>query len=188
MRIAEYGAENRDELVALADSVMGEGFFRNPAEVGRSSNTCVLVALDKDNRLVGFIRGRLLGADGLPEFLENRVPEVPEDIAQADAEGTLGVIETVVVNPECRRRGVGTKLLLVIHDTIIGMGADKLIATFKRGPREGYVDTLMEKLDFQYWTRLPSYWQARCERGDFVCAGRDAKCNCEAVLYRKKVF
>lgn len=188
MRIAEYGAENRDELVALADSVLGEGFFRNPAEVGRSSNTCVLVALDNDNRLVGFIRGRLLGADGLPEFLENRVPEVPEDIAQADAEGTLGVIETVVVNPECRRRGVGTKLLLVIHDTIIGMGADKLIATFKRGPREGYVDTLMEKLDFQYWTRLPSYWQARCERGDFVCAGRDAKCNCEAVLYRKKVF
>ena len=42
MRIAEYGAENRDELVALADAVLGEGFFRNPAEVGRSSNACVL--------------------------------------------------------------------------------------------------------------------------------------------------
>ena len=100
----------------------------------------------------------------------------------------LGVIETVVVSPHHRRQGIGTMLLLVINDTIIGMGADKLIATFKRGPREGYVDKLMEKLDFQYWTRLPTYWQARCERGDFLCQGRDAQCYCEAVLYRKKVF
>jgi GNAT superfamily N-acetyltransferase len=188
MRFAEYGADNRDDLIALADAVLGKGFFGNPSKVGRSSNSCVLVALDKDDTLVGFIRGRLLGADGLQSFLENRLPEIPEDIAEANAEGTLGVIETVVVDPGHQRQGIGTKLLMVIHDTIIGLGADKLIVTFKRGPREGYVDKLMEKLDFQYWTRLPTYWQERCERGEFICAGRDEKCNCEAVLYRKKVF
>ena len=39
MRIAEYGAENRDDLIALADAVLGKGFFGNPSEVGRSSNS-----------------------------------------------------------------------------------------------------------------------------------------------------
>lgn len=188
MRIAEYGEENREDLIALADAVLGKEFFRNPSQVGRSSNSCVFVALDKDDALVGFIRGRLLAADGLRDFMENRLLEVPEDIADADKDGTLGVIETVVVDPSRQRQGIGTKLLLVIHDTIIGLGADKLIVTFKRGPREGHVDQLMGKLDFQYWTKLPTYWKERCERGEFVCAGRDVRCNCEAVLYRKKVF
>jgi len=71
MRIAEYGEENREDLIALADAVLGKEFFRNPSQVGRSSNSYVFVALDKDDALVGFIRGRLLAADGLRDFMEN---------------------------------------------------------------------------------------------------------------------
>ncbi len=55
------------------------------------------VVIDKQDEVAGFVRGRVLPKGGLGDFLEYRLPEIPEDLHQADAEGALGVVQTVVV-------------------------------------------------------------------------------------------
>ncbi len=93
-----------------------------------------------------------------------------------------------MVAPEHQGKGIGTTLLRTVHDTIIGRGADKLIVTFKRGPTSAHVGRLMEKLGFEFWLKLETYWKARCDLGEFACVDRGETCTCEAVFYRKRVF
>jgi GNAT superfamily N-acetyltransferase len=188
MRIEEYSPRWQAAVAALADKVLGGGFFENPSLIAQDPETCVLLSIGDDEELAGFVRGRVLAKDGLGDFLEHRVADIPTDLKDADAEGVLGVIQTVVVAPEHQGEGIGTKLLQIIHDKIIGRGADKLIVTFKRAPTSAQVDRLMEKLGFEFWTRLVTYWKDRCDRGDFACVDRSDSCNCEALFYRKRVF
>ncbi len=188
MRIQEYSPQWQEKVGALADRVLGRGFFERPSEIARDPESCVLVAIDKEEEVAGFVRGKLLPKGGLQDFLEQRLSDIPKDLDEADAKGVLGVIQTVVVAPEHQGKGLGTKLLQIVHDTIIGRGADKLIVTFKRGPRAAHVDHLMEKLGFAFWVKLETYWKTRCDLGDFACVDRDEACTCEAVFYRKRVF
>jgi GNAT superfamily N-acetyltransferase len=188
MRIEAYSPRWQAKVSALADRVLGTGFFESPAQIQRDPESCVFVAIDKEDEVAGFVRGRLLPKGGLQDFLEHRLEEIPKDLDKADADGALGVIQTVVVAPEHQGKGLGTKLLQIVHDTVIGRGADKLIVTFRRGPRAAHVDRLMEKLGFAFWLKLETYWKRRCDLGEFACLDRGETCTCEAVFYRKKVF
>ncbi len=188
MQIQEYSPRFQAKVGALADRVFGTGFFGRPSEIAQDPNTCVLVCITDDDEIAGFALGSLLPEDGLQQFLEHRLSDIPEDLHEADAKGVLGVIQTVVVAPEHQGMGIGTKLLRIVHDTIVGRGADKLIVTFKRAPRAAHVDRLMEKLGFVLWVKLETYWKTRCDLGEFACADRGEACVCEAVFYRKRVF
>jgi GNAT superfamily N-acetyltransferase len=188
MRIEEYSPRWQEQVSTLADRVLGTGFFESPAQIARDALSCVFVAIEDNDEVAGFVRGRLLPKGGLDDFLEHKLPDIPKDLQAADAEGALGVIQTIVVAPEHRGKGLGTRLLQVVHDKVIGRGADKLIVTFKRESRAANVDRLMEKLGFEFWLRLETYWKRRCDLGEFVCVDRGDACTCEAVFYRKKVF
>ncbi len=188
MRVQEYSPRWQAKVSALADRVLGKGFFENPSEIARDPESCVFVCITEDEEASGFVCGRLLPQGGLGDFLEHRVADIPRDLDEASAEGVLGIIQTVVVAPEHQGKGIGTKLLRTVHDTIVGRGADKLIVTFKRGPTSTHVDRLMEKLGFEFWLKLDTYWKTRCDLGDFACVDRDEACTCEAMLYRKRVF
>jgi len=128
--------------MALTDRIFGEGFFEGPGDTWRDPDTLALVATEGDD-VVGFTSGRLLPEHGLRDFLDGQITDIPTDIAEADAKGNLGVIETVAVSPEHSGSGIGTKLLRVLHDHIVGYGADKLIITFRRGPSSSKVKELM---------------------------------------------
>ena len=60
----------------------------------------------------------------LAAFLENRVSEFPDDLREADTEGTIGVIQTIGVLPEYRGERIGSKLLNIVHDKLVGLGGD----------------------------------------------------------------
>ncbi len=105
MRIEEYSPRWQAKVGALADRVLGTGFFESPSQIQRDSESCVFVAIDKEDEVAGFIRGQVLPKGGLRDFLEHRLPDIPEDLDKADAEGALGVIQTVVVAPEHRDAG-----------------------------------------------------------------------------------
>ncbi|MGF1609535.1 MAG: GNAT family N-acetyltransferase [Kiloniellales bacterium] len=188
MRVQEYGPAWQAKVVALANRVLGKGFFEKPSEIALDLNCYVLICTTDEDQVAGFAIGRLLPKDGLQSFLEHRLVDLPDDLEKADAEGALGVIQTVVVAPEVQGQGIGTKLLQIMHDTIVGRGADKLIVTFKRGTRAANVDRFMERLGFAFWMRLESYWKQRCDLGEFLCTDRGETCSCEAVFYRKQVF
>ncbi|MCZ6759328.1 MAG: GNAT family N-acetyltransferase [Gemmatimonadetes bacterium] len=188
MRVEEYSPRWQTEVGALTDKVLGAGFFESPSEITRNAEVCVYICVTEDDEVVGFVRGELLPKDGLRPFLEQKLADIPEDLDEADANGVLGVIQTVVVAPEHQGKGIGTKLLRIVHDKIIGRGADKLIVTFKRGPTSAQVGWLMENLGFEFWAQLETYWKMRCDLGDFACVDRGDACRCEAVFYRKRVF
>jgi GNAT superfamily N-acetyltransferase len=188
MQFELYSPRWQSDVARLADGIFGEGYFVRPSEIAAEPGSIVLVSQEKDATLLGFAQGRLLPRGGLEEHLERRVSAIPADIADADSKGALGAIQAVAVTPEHRRRGIGTTLIEILHDRLIGLGADKLIITFKRGPNASRVDGMMKTLGFEIWARLPSYWAARCEGGEFRCIDRHDGCSCEALLYRKAVY
>lgn len=188
MYIEDYTPARQGAVLALAERVLGAGFFESPSRILRDPEGVILVAVGDDKSVIGFVLGRLLGAGQLRDFVGDRIAEIPEELVDADAKGVLGVIQTVAVDPDHQGEGVGTKLMAAVHDTIIGHGADKLIVTFKRGPNVPHVHSWMEKQGFTFWTKAPSFWKERCDLGDFKCPARQESCQCEATFYRKQVF
>ena len=94
----------------------------------------------------------------------------------------------VAVAATHRRQGIGFTLLRATHDALVGIGADKLLVTFKRGPKAAEVDGIMRRLGFSLWRKQPSYWREQCNRGEFKCVDRQDRCVCEAMLFRKAVY
>lgn len=188
MRIENYTSRWHSTVIQLADRVFGEGYFANPWELSTGPDSVMLVAQESDDTLLGFAQGQVLPRNALRDYLDNRVGDIPPEIAAADADGALGVIEAVAVAPESRRQGTGKKLLLVLHNGLIGHGADKLIVTFKRGRSAAEVAGLMQELGFEEWMRLPTFWKAACDSGEFHCVDRHDGCACEALLYRKSIY
>ncbi len=172
----------------MADRVLGVGYFPRPSEIAQDPQTCFYICVTSEEDVIGFVFGRVLAQHGLQEYLEHRIQDIPVNLAAADASGALGVIQTVAVAPEHWGKGIGTKLLRIVHDAIVGRGGDKLIVTFKRGPRDPRVDGVMNKLGFEQWVKLETYWKDRCEQGDFDCVHRKNGCSCEAIFYRKAVY
>lgn len=188
MRIENYTPRWHDEVIELASRVFGEGYFANPWELATEPDSIMLVSQEGNEELLGFAQGRVLPRSTLQAYLDHRVSDIPPEVEAAGAIGALGVIEAVAVSPDHRRQGIARKLLLILHDRLIGHGADKLIVTFKRGPSASQVGGLMRTLGFDEWTRLPSYWQESCDSGAFRCVDRHNGCTCEALLYRKSVY
>ncbi len=183
-----YSPRWHSDAIRLANDVFGDGYFVRPSEIAAEPGSVILIGQENNEMLLCFAQGQVLPQGGLQDHLEGHMADISPDIADADRKGALGVIQAIAVAPECRRRGYGTKLVALLHDRLIGMGADKLIITFKRGPRAPHVDGMMTKLGFEIWQRLPSYWQERCDAGDFRCIDRQNSCTCEALLYRKTIY
>lgn len=188
MWIERYEPRWHSHVIDLADTVLGEGYFSEPWHQTRQADSFMLLARDDAPDIVGFAYGWILPKNSLGAHLGPDVSDFTPDIVEADAAGSLAVIEAVAVATSHRRQGVGFALLQATHNALVGAGADKLLVTFKRAPGAAAVDGLMRSLGFDLWQKLPSYWRDACNRGDFKCVDRQATCECEAMLYRKVVY
>ena len=187
MDYENYSPGWQQQVRALADDVLGTGYFVGTLAIAGEPETHAILCIE-DRQLLGFAHARLLPKFGLGDFLERRIEIVPEDLKEADAAGTLGVIQMIVVAPERRGNGIGTGLIASLHDRLVGHGADKLIATFKRGPGSSRIEEIMRRMGFVYWVELDSYWREHCDRGSFICADRTDRCICQALFFRKIVY
>ena len=188
MHFEDYTPLFQEQVLALADRISGKGYFPNPSSISKGPNAYMVLCLSDDDELIGFAHGTVLKKGTLAAFLENRVSEFPDDLREADAEGTIGVIQTIGVLPEYRGERIGSKLLNIVHDKLVGLGGDKLIATFKRGPGSTKIEGVMERMGFTFWTSQDSYWREQCDKGEFLCEQRTDKCNCQALFFRKAVY
>ena len=187
MKYVKFTPHWQEPVREIADRVLGAGYFGKASEFARNPGTHLIICLD-DDQLLGFAYGRLLPKQGLRDFLEHRVDFVPGELEEADIAGAFGVIQSLAVTPEQRGKGIGTGLVSRLHDILIGHGADKMIATFKRGPSSSNVEGIMKRLGFEFWLRLKTSFQDRCDGGSFVCLDRTGQCNCEAEFFRKTIF
>lgn len=188
IRIARYSARWHSEIVALADEIFGKGFFDLSSAISDESGVSIFVNVDREGSPVGFACGRILAKGKLSEMLLGADIDISADIAKADTEGALGVIETVGVAREYRAGGIGTSLVTAVHDTLVGEGADKVMVVFKRNSNATPVEGMMQRLGFEFWTRLPTFWKQPCDNGAFRCVDRLHDCSCSALLYRKTVY
>ncbi len=188
MQIEAYTQHWQSAVSNLADKVLGDRYFVTPTQIGQEPDSCLFVCVTKEDELAGFIKGKVLPENGLQEYAENKLENVPADIGKADSRGALGVLETIIVAPEHRKQGVATKLLQVAHDAVVGLGGDVLIVSFKRGHHSPNVDRLMSQLGFEFWVSVESFWKNRCDAGDFKCVDRTDHCVCEGLFYHKPVF
>jgi GNAT superfamily N-acetyltransferase len=188
MPIELYSAQWQESVTRLATETFGEGFFGNPSRVANEPDSVIVLSQTEGDTLTGFVQGQVWPRGKLHDLLDARATEIPAELAQADEQGALGVIQAVAVAPEHRRRGIAATLLGVLHDKLVGLGADKLIVIFKRGPSAKTVDTMMGKLGFEAWTSIPAYWRERCDAGEVNCVDRGDACCCEALIYRKVVY
>lgn len=187
--IEGYTPRAQNEVMALANQVFGEGYFRATATIGKEPGSLLLLWRDSEGQVVGMVQGCRLPKSALRSFLDHRIVDLPSDIDVADAAGALGVIQAIAVDAAARRKDIGANLVRGMHDALVGNGADKLIVTFKRGASAANVNKLMSKLGFELWTSLPSFWADQCDQGAFKCVDRgDHCCRCEALLYVKAVF
>lgn len=188
MWIERYKPRWHSQVIQLAKTVFGEGYFTEPWLQTRQQASVMYVACGDEASLYGFAHGRILPKNALRAYLGPEVGDFPPDIREADAAGNLAIIEVVAVAAEHRRQGIGFTLLRATHDALVGVGADKLLVTFKRGPRASDVEGIMRRLGFTLWRKQPSYWREQCNRGEFKCVDRQDQCVCEAMLFRKAVF
>lgn len=189
MWIERYEPRWHSQLIKLSNTVFGEGFFSNPWLQVQDSGSLMYIAREDGEDILGFAHGMVLPAGSLREYLRSDVTDFPEDILEADSEGNLGVIDVVGVAPGYRRKGTGYTLLQALHDGLVGVGADKLLVIFRRGPGASEVYGLMKSLGFDLWRKLPSHWREECLRGEFKCAERKGdECVCEAMIFRKSVY
>jgi len=189
MWIERYEPRWHSQLVDLSRTVFGEGYFSNPWLQVQNRGALMYIAREDDSGILGFAHGMILPKNSLRDYLNADVTDFSRDIIDADAAGSLGVIDVVAVAPGQRRKGTGRALLQATHDGLVGIGADKLLVTFRRGPDAADVYGLMNSLGFDLWRKLPSYWREECIRGDFKCADRQGdRCVCEALIFRKAVF
>jgi GNAT superfamily N-acetyltransferase len=188
MWIERYEPCWHSQVIELATVVFGEGYFSEPWLQTRQPDSMMFLAHDDIDGLYGFAHGRILPKDGLRPYLGPAVGDFPPDVRDADAAGNLAVIDVVAVAANHRRQGIGFTLLRATHDALVGAGADKLLVTFKRGPRAAPVEGIMRRLGFTLWRKLPTYWRDQCNRGEFKCVDRQDRCVCEAMIFRKSVY
>ena len=189
MWVERYEPRWHSQLIELSKMTFGEGYFSNPWLQVQNPGSLMYIAREGDEDIIGFTHGMLLEKGTLREYLGPGVTDYPPEILDADKKGNLAVIDVVAVAPGQRRKGVGFSLLQALHDGLIGVGADKLLVTFRRGPGASNVHGLMQSLGFDLWHKLPSYWHEACVRGDFKCADRKGgECVCEAMVFRKSVY
>ena len=115
MWIARYEPRWHSQVVKLATEVFGEGHLSSPWEKLQQPDSLMFVACDDDDdSVLGFAHGSILPEKTLARFLGPGIEDIPEDIAEADAEGNLAVIDVVAVSPAARRIG-RTWMELLVH-------------------------------------------------------------------------
>ena len=111
MQIERYAPTWHRKVVDLAKEAFGEGYFSKPGEIAGDPDTIMLVSTETDDQLLGLVQGRLLPENARADYLEHQVSDVPNEVAAADRDGALGVIEIVAVAKAQRGTGLGTRLI-----------------------------------------------------------------------------
>jgi GNAT superfamily N-acetyltransferase len=175
-------------LYGIAAKTFGADFLQTTETV--DEDTKILAACDPSTGgVIGFATARKLGKGMLRLLLKMEEPlPVPQDVAECDDVGAVGVIQSIAVDPEFQGRGMGTKLLAQSEKMISAEACSvALVPAWKYDGTVG-IHGILNKAGYQEWVEIKEYWKEDCDRGAFLCPKRTGGCVCSVVFYRKTLL
>lgn len=163
-------------IVDLASPSLGPGYLDRPTL--ESGNRVVAYALHDSGRLAGFAVGRALAGQ---QYVREH-PTAERAIQRLGAIG--GLAETVVVSPDARGRGLGTRLMrdVCAHITV-SSGAPLVLPAWRHHDGVVPTDGLARRLGFVPYAIVPDYWFADSWARGYSCPACGSPCRCAAHLY-----
>lgn len=163
-------------IMDLAAPDLGRGYLdRSTME---SSHRVVAYALHDSGRLAGFAMGRAMTG-------QQYVREHPTADRAIQRLGDIGgLAETVVVSPDARGCGLGTRLMNDVCAHIAARSKVPLVLpALRRHDGSVPADGLARRLGFVPYALVNDYWFAdSCVRG-YMCPSCGNPCRCAAHLY-----
>lgn len=187
MRMMEIRTMTRCDLDAverIAQAALGAGFVGDVAAYLDRTESYGLVAL-----IEGQTAGFVLGERWVPGHLGmrfGRQETYPAGLVRADADGQLGVIQTIAVDGSHRGRGVGRKLFGGAESCLRRVKVRWIVVPAWTVDGRVHLGPLLDESGYHAVADHPDHWRDACERGEFHCpARRDGPCRCIMRLYAR---
>jgi GNAT superfamily N-acetyltransferase len=184
VRIKRYQAQHRAAVLDILAATFGQGYLSDVDKAAAEDKSITYVALD-GRRVCAFGYAYLASAGALANIARGLDPRFTPALRDADGKGTLGVIQTLAVEPSVQGRGVGTQMLTSLEEYLWRQEATAIIVPAWQRQTGVTVAGLLKASGYVAWGSALQYWRAACDRDEFQCPDRGSTCVCDAVFYRK---
>lgn len=178
--------EQKEAISNLIDTAFGcGGYGRDVFEQIAATRAPVIIVTWEGDLPVAFGFAFMALPDSLKSLLQDLPSDLSVELSHANTVGKIGVLKTVCTSPLHQGKGLGTRMIAAMSDTLTQRGAQELIV-----PCWELNDTInlaraLTRNAFVAFTRTPLYWRSECDSGHFKCIGRTDRCTCHSVFYGK---
>ncbi len=169
-------------VVSIAEKQLGESYLKETDLLVEGSSLC-LVAVRKDQSIVGFVTGRTVSR----EDLYAQFPKLGGVKSRSmDIANTIGYVGSVACDEEHKGRGVGDRLLAACIEKLRQDGAEYFVMTgWKDGERVN-IGSLAVRHNFEPLEEITDYWREASEREGYYCPSCGVPpCRCAAVVFAR---
>ncbi len=155
------------------------------ADLKTKTDPVIKICMNFNGQIIGFGYGYIAQADTLASFLKVEADNIPDPLLAADKQGRIGIIKTIVTDPTCQGRGIGTKLVREIEQGLLQNDATEIIVPAWKAGNRINIKKIMERTGHKPNFTVDGFWKEDCDSGEFQCVDRINKCICSAVFYAK---
>jgi GNAT superfamily N-acetyltransferase len=169
------------ELIELADSSLGEGYL-NESYFNLTFNSSKYegwAVMNDSDESIAFL---VVYLSSNKEVIE----KVNDESIKGKLDNQIVCIDTIVVHPNYRKKGIGKILLNKAIQKYNKKYAFVMCAWSQKGLIS--IQSLANYYNFKELKEYPDLWRFDCEEGDFNCPAKvsDKACCCSMVLYYLK--
>jgi ribosomal protein S18 acetylase RimI-like enzyme len=180
--IAAVAAPDRQALEGLSARLLGNGYLQSLTELPRAHT---LLGAFHDGQLIGFVLAYAAPAASLNRIVKGHPVSLPVPALRADSSGTLGVLQTIGVDPVLQRQGIATRLVTAALDELSALGADTCLSIAWKNGQAIPIGGVLERNGFSLCGQIDNFWEAESRRLGYVCPVCGTPCRCSAMLYLK---
>lgn len=181
--IKPYQRDYLNDILHTSANAFGYGYIE--ADNIKVDDKRFTVVAEVGGEFAGFCLGYIEEANNLPQLIRAELGVLPDDVALADRNGTLGIIKSVVIRKKFRGHGIGTAILQSAETELKNRDTECiLVPAWKIGETTNMRNILLSN-DYREWVESPDYWKTECDQEKFQCVGRSKDCRCSVVFYRK---
>ncbi len=183
--IISFDVAYLDEIIACSDEAFGTGYV-SKNDIKNNAHHFAFITLI-NNQFAGYCLGYKCQPLSINSLLNYDIPELPLNIFQADQDGTLGVIKTIVVKKEYRQQGIANKIVKYAEKVLKEKNTNKIIVAVWSVNGKAPLQNVLYKNNYADWLENNEYWKEPCEAGSFDCVSFNGSCNCSVKFFTKSI-